>query len=97
MINAIYQYGAISVGVESSNLQYYKSGIFGKNSSDCGTQPNHAVVIIGYGGSDDNKYWIIQNSWSNRWGMNGYYYNYRSGKDEAGACGILKDGVYPVF
>lgn len=73
MIDAIYQFGAVSVGVEADNLQHYKSGIYGRTTKDCGTNLNHAVVAIGYGGSGDNKYWIIQNSWSKSWGLDGTY------------------------
>jgi C1A family cysteine protease len=94
LVNAVANFGAVSVGVEAGNLQDYKSGIFGKKTKDCGKQPNHAVVVIGYGGSGDDKYWIIQNSWSTKWGEKGAYRLYRDGQNGEGACGVQIDPVY---
>ena len=43
-----------------SFLQFYSSGIF--DSSQCSTSINHAMLVIGYGTSDNNKeYWILKN------------------------------------
>jgi C1A family cysteine protease len=95
--NAIKNKNAVSIGVEAGKLQYYKEGVFGKNKNDCGNQPNHAVVAVGYGGNDNDGYWIIQNSWSKRWGLNGVYKLYRDGKDGLGACGAQSDGTYPLL
>lgn len=32
----------------------------------------HAVEIIGWGKENDKYYWIVKNSWSKNWGINGY-------------------------
>jgi C1A family cysteine protease len=97
MRRALTQNIAIAVGVEAGNLQNYKSGIYGSNKQDCGEQPNHAVVVIGYGGSGNDKYWIVQNSWSSQWGENGYYKHKREGTDGPGACGIQTHCTYPIY
>lgn len=54
----------VAVAVDASNWSSYSSGVF----SACGTSINHAVVAVGY----TNDYWLIRNSWGQRWGENGY-------------------------
>ena len=49
-----------------ANITNYKSGVV----NFPGGRPDHAVALIGY----ENNYWIIQNSWSEKWGMNGIIY-----------------------
>ncbi|XP_063301939.1 uncharacterized protein LOC134601394 [Pelobates fuscus] len=67
--------GPITVGIGSTHeFQLYKGGIY---DGDCAAQPNHAVIIVGYGtekGEDDEEedYWIIKNSWGEAWGENGF-------------------------
>ena len=33
----------------------------------------HAVKIIGWGKENGQEYWVVQNSWTNAWGENGYF------------------------
>ncbi|RYH28372.1 hypothetical protein EON65_12430 [archaeon] len=33
---------------------------------------DHAVVLVGYGEDQGNKYWLVRNSWSPGWGEKGY-------------------------
>ena len=95
--SAIIKYGGIASGMNADNLQTYSSGIFGKSSSDCEVNVNHDVVIVGYGGSAPNMYWIVQNSWAPAWGEKGYFRVWRSGKDDSGACGIQTDNFFASF
>merc|ERR1719401_1780198 len=75
-------------------LKLYQGGIF---SGDCTSQPNHAVVVVGYGTDNGQDYWLIQNSWGAAWGEGGYFRLARgSGTDGMGECGILSMATYPV-
>ena len=61
--------GPMVVGMNAAktqNITQYKGGI----TTFPGGTPDHAVILIGY----QDNYWIIQNSWSEKWGLNGIIY-----------------------
>lgn len=62
--------GPISVGIHAmfDTLQFYSSGVYFEPRCDP-LSINHAVVVVGYGTSDNGEdYWIIKNSWGANWG-----------------------------
>ncbi|GAB4849011.1 hypothetical protein Ancab_003823 [Ancistrocladus abbreviatus] len=85
----------VSVAIEASGkeFQLYQSGVF---SGECGTEPDHAVVAVGYGTEDDIDYWIVRNSWGTDWGEDGYIRIERNIETFAGMCGIAMEPSYPV-
>jgi hypothetical protein len=64
---------------------------------ECGTDPAHAVLVVGYGtdSSSGKNYWLVKNSWGTNMGEQGYWRMLR-GKGGLGECGILQQAVYPV-
>lgn len=83
--------GPLSVLLDATQLQYYKEGIWvGHIDSSpellgCSkTYLNHAVLLVGYGVEDNNDYWIVKNSWGEKWGESGYFRILRG----VGECGI---------
>ncbi|EGT35492.1 hypothetical protein CAEBREN_11857 [Caenorhabditis brenneri] len=46
--------------------RFYHSGI--AEDPECGTEPTHALVVIGYG----PDYWLLKNTYSKVWGEKGY-------------------------
>jgi len=98
-LNKGYQYeilknGPMATVIDAYNTLFfnYKSGIY---NQEC-AEPNHAIILVGFGVESKTKeeYWIIRNSWSEDWGMNGYGYvkydpqNYLS-------CNINRYGFQP--
>lgn len=77
-----------------SSFVNYKSGYY---SADCG-EPNHAIVVVGYGYDDQLKinYYIIRNSWGKDWGMNGYAY-VKVDKKNYNSCNLGSYGFQPVI
>ena len=66
-------------------LQFYSKGILNPLKSLCKpTKIDHGVLIVGYGIENDKKYWIVKNSWGNKWGEKGYFRILRG----EGTCGI---------
>jgi hypothetical protein len=65
---AIAAYGPIAVTVSATrSFQAYRSGVYNAND---GWSTNHLVVLVGW--NDDDKAWILRNSWGSTWGENGY-------------------------
>lgn len=88
--------GPVSVAIEADTFvfQFYSGGVL--NSKACGTNLDHGVVVVGYGGSSSGKpYYIVRNSWGPSWGLKGYIQI--AIVDGAGICGIQMEPVYPTF
>eukprot|EP01132_Coremiostelium_polycephalum_P008357 gene8357-10264_t len=66
-------------------------GVF-ENDASINAQPNHAVVLVGYGTHKGKDYWLIKNSWGTGWAVGGY------GKIRRGRnmCGIMTFGVWYI-
>ena len=69
LLSALVQFGPVAVSVAAEPWHDYESGVFdGCATSGSGTDIDHAVVLVGY----DEDSLIIRNSWTPRWGEDGY-------------------------
>ncbi len=82
LMNAVAKIGPIAISVDASSWHAYSSGIF-NGCNQVNPDINHAVVLVGYGEENGQKYWLVRNSWSASWGENGYI---RLNRDE-NICG----------
>ncbi|KAJ7308326.1 hypothetical protein JRQ81_008861 [Phrynocephalus forsythii] len=98
LAQAVATVGPVSVAVDARSFffHFYHSGIFA--SSWCGQQVNHAMLLVGYGTAQEGgkpiDYWILKNSWSEKWGEEGYMRLVR-GLDNH--CGVASQASYPVM
>ncbi|KAL0881927.1 hypothetical protein ABMA27_001686 [Loxostege sticticalis] len=98
MADALYRYGPLTASINAASMGHYTRGIDEPTDDQCDPKsPDHTVLIVGYNeyvspdGSQKVKYWIIKNSWGDRWGDQGYYYLVRG----RNACGIANDVSLP--
>lgn len=77
---------------------FFLKGVFVDQT--CSNEPNslnHGVLIVGYGVSEENgksaDYWIVKNSWSTKWGEDGYI---RMARNNRNMCGVATSASYPL-
>lgn len=76
------------------DFEFYQSGVYKKWDSPLNIEMGgHAVLVVGWGVDGTTPYWLIQNSWGDTWGEQGFFRIVR-GNDE---CGIEDDGYAGIF
>ena len=85
--------GPIALALDASpfEFRFYKQGVIDVSPSNY-SRLNHAVLLTGYSTYENGSYWLIQNSWGEKWGDNGYV----KIKIENGN-GILLSQLYGVY
>ena len=89
--------GPVSIAIDAGGLamQFYFGGII---KHFCGTSLDHGVLLVGYGSSKGEDYWLVKNSWGAGWGEKGFFRIYRDAKEgQAGVCGLQLQPSYPEF
>ena len=83
MQEALREYGAFTIGYEDVSSDYLE--IYGYTTlNNHGDWPDHAVTVVGYDDdfpaeyfepqAEQNGAWLVQNSYSDRWGDGGYFW-----------------------
>ncbi|XP_063387971.1 digestive cysteine proteinase 1 isoform X2 [Cydia fagiglandana] len=93
---AIFKHGPISVAIDASHktFSFYSHGVY--YEPECKNKVeelDHAVLAVGYGILNGQKYWLVKNSWSNMWGNDGYVL--MSSKDNN--CGVMSAPTYVLM
>jgi len=90
------QFGPVAVYVQAdtSDFQFYTSGVVTGTNCFSERQIDHAVLAVGY----TKNSWLVKNSWGGSWGDKGYIQlDISNDADKDGVCGILSTpNTYPL-
>jgi cathepsin H len=107
LVTAVAQIGPVSVAYQvAPDFRFYSHGVYDSFRvrvrvrvttvcKDSAMDVNHAVVAVGLGVTKDDKqtpYYIIRNSWSANWGMEGHFWMLRG----TNLCGISDCASFPI-
>eukprot|EP01086_Lenisia_limosa_P003667 TRINITY_DN1828_c0_g1_i9.p1 TRINITY_DN1828_c0_g1~~TRINITY_DN1828_c0_g1_i9.p1 ORF type:complete len:112 (-),score=36.06 TRINITY_DN1828_c0_g1_i9:51-386(-) len=96
LMDAIANYGPVSVAVNAEKFRFYQSGVMGAvNCPGDFDSLNHGVVAVGYGEIEGKSVYYIKNSWGPDWGDRGYMYMERT-EDNKNICGIASLASFPL-
>lgn len=86
MQKEILAHGPIQVGFQVfSDFMQYHNGTYKRTAGAQGPLGGHAVKVVGWGvDAAGAEYWTVANSWSEDWGMGGFFHILRG----ANECGI---------
>ena len=82
---------SVLIEADKSVFQMYHGGIF--DSASCGTNLDHATLVVGYGEENGKEFWIMKNSWGTGWGDNGYILMRRNYNN---MCGVAATPAYAI-
>ncbi|KAI0983616.1 hypothetical protein GJ496_009452 [Pomphorhynchus laevis] len=83
---------AVAFDGRQRSFRYYRGGIY-KETNCTKNILDHSGVIVGYGTSRGEDYWIIKNSWGKDWGEHGYI---RYARNRNNMCGVASIPSYPI-
>ncbi|XP_022821239.1 cathepsin L1-like [Spodoptera litura] len=86
----VYKTGPISIAIQADGLQTYTNGIFPDEHCNVGSI-NHGVLLVGYGVEKDVPFWIIKNSWGEKFGEKGYFRVARG--ENLNSCKMLNNAM----
>jgi cathepsin L len=86
---------SIALCASGQDFQFYSSGVY--SNTNCCTNLDHGVLVVGYGALGGVDYWKVKNSWGESWGDQGYILLKRgTGSGNPGICGLAMEPSYPV-
>lgn len=87
--------GPVSVCVNAGAWNSYTGGVL--SQAACGGYAaddlDHCVQLVGYNSTASSPYWIVRNSWSTTWGMDGYVHL----EYPANTCGLGNEATKPIL
>ena len=72
---AMATHGPVMVGIHAGwdFFGYYGGILTSSNCNGKNNPMNHAVLVIGYGSENGEDFWLLKNSYGERWGEDGFF------------------------
>lgn len=94
LMQAIIKFGPIMISVETDHesFMFYSSGIYFEEK--CSDEINHGALVVGFGSENNNDYWIVKNSFGDKWGESGYV---RIARGKGNDCSVNFLPLFPIL
>ncbi|KAM4725170.1 cathepsin K-like [Anableps anableps] len=91
---ALANIGPISIAIDASQTKFhfYHHGVYKDHA--CSHNVNHGVLAVGYGTNKGEDYWLIKNSWGDRYGNEGYV---KMARNRNNQCGVALYACFPIM
>jgi C1A family cysteine protease len=84
-------WGPLSICVDASNWQDYQSGVMKWYQCAWINELDHCVQLVGFNTNAATPYYMVRNSWTTQWGIDGYIW-LEMGED---TCGLTYEATWP--
>jgi len=85
-------WGPLSICVDAAAWQDYQSGVLTHLECAFINVLDHCVQLVGYNSTASTPYWIVRNSWTTQWGIEGYIW-LQMWHD---TCGLAHEATWPT-
>eukprot|EP00026_Physarum_polycephalum_P012858 Phypoly_transcript_13199.p1 GENE.Phypoly_transcript_13199~~Phypoly_transcript_13199.p1 ORF type:complete len:354 (+),score=71.25 Phypoly_transcript_13199:64-1062(+) len=85
-------WGPLSICVDAAAWQDYQSGVMTHLECAFINLLDHCVQLVGYNATAPTPYWIVRNSWTTQWGIEGYIW-LEMWHD---TCGLAHEATWPI-
>ncbi|XP_020810811.1 cathepsin L1-like [Drosophila serrata] len=98
MAEVVYNIGPVTVSLDHLYTEFYEYSRGILSIPDCRNGKGflkHSMLVVGFGTDPEGRdYWLIKNSFGEKWGENGYV---RLARNAGNMCGVASLPQYPVF